>query len=140
MGVRALESRWWTGALGSNGRAAKQCQQPSARAHRPWCNSLKGTCMNTPARPNRRAALRFALLALCLSAALVAILPVRAAPSAAPSQQMGGAFDVYMRDTAADNGTEPSAGSVYMSPDILVCNTRYCTSEQAPILNQDNYV
>lgn len=96
--------------------------------------------MNTPAHPNRRAALRFALLALCLSAALVVILPVRAAPSAAPSQQMGSAFDVYMRDTVADNGTEPSAGSVYLSPDILVCNTRYCTSEQAPILNQDNYV
>ncbi|HEU4322579.1 MAG TPA: hypothetical protein VFS21_05470 [Roseiflexaceae bacterium] len=93
--------------------------------------------MNTSAYPTRRVALRLALLALCLSAGLAVILPVRAAPS----QQTGTPFDVYMRDTVADTGSEPSGDSdVYRSPDILVCNTRYCTEEQTPIYGQDNYV
>jgi hypothetical protein len=49
--------------------------------------------------------------------------------------------DVYVRDNAADVGNEPSAGSIYHSPDIRVCHTAvYCAVSQNPIVGMTNYV
>lgn len=50
--------------------------------------------------------------------------------------------DVYMKDTAADFGTEPSTGTIYWSPDIKVCNNPSgCASSGNPVYGSpNNYV
>ncbi|MCP3100229.1 VWA domain-containing protein [Myxococcus sp. K15C18031901] len=50
--------------------------------------------------------------------------------------------DVFIRDTPADNGYEPSTGSIYMSPDIKVCNNvNGCGTSTNPVYGSpNNYV
>ncbi|NTX57264.1 vWA domain-containing protein [Myxococcus sp. CA039A] len=50
--------------------------------------------------------------------------------------------DVFIRDTPADNGWEPSSGAIWTSPDIKVCNNvNGCASSTNPVFGTpNNYV
>jgi hypothetical protein len=50
--------------------------------------------------------------------------------------------DVYMKDTGSDIGYEPSAGAIWYSPDIKICNNANgCASSTNPVFGSpNNYV
>lgn len=75
-----------------------------------------------------------------LAAVLIGLLTVLGlvAPAASATPYYR---DVYMRDNAGDVGNEPSAGSIYTSPDIKVCWTPVpCAVSKKPKVGVDNYV
>jgi hypothetical protein len=77
-----------------------------------------------------------AKLATMLAGLLAVATLVAPAVSATPYYR-----DVYTRDNAGDVGNEPSAGSIYYSPDIRVCSTPvFCAVSQNPVVGANNYV
>ncbi|SFR02304.1 hypothetical protein SAMN04488564_10285 [Lentzea waywayandensis] len=77
-----------------------------------------------------------AKLATVLAGLLAVATLVAPAVSATTFQR-----DVFVRDNVGDIGNEPSAGSIYYSPDIKVCSTPVlCAVSQNPVVGVNNYV
>ncbi|WP_330275267.1 hypothetical protein OG205_06205 [Lentzea sp. NBC_00516] len=77
-----------------------------------------------------------AKLATVLAGLLAVTALIAPAAGATPFQR-----DVFVRDNVSDVGNEPSAGSIYYSPDIKVCSTPVlCAVSQNPVVGVNNYV